>query len=614
MFASGDNGISHMLRPVVVKAFRGSVFLACLAFLCLSAFASSGWQAPTAEELKMTVDPAAPDAAAVYLYREESVDDHLHNHTLYVRLKILTEKAKDLADVEMPIFDRNTYNITNIEGRTIHSDGTIIPFSGKPYDKLIEKTNSAKYTTKVFTLPDVQVGSILEYRYVLRYDDQWVVSPKWYLQQPYFVHKAHYNFVPSTRDVITDSGTTSRLAYMKILPPGKDMVYVPASQTYTLDVENLPALPDEEYSPPMNSVTYRVLFYYTAFNKMEEYWNQQGKRWQKSTDHFADPGKTMQATVAQLVAPGDTQLQKLQKLYAAVMTIENTRFTRQHTAEENKAQGVKVKTAEDIWQQKRGTDDEIAMLFLGLVRAAGMKAYAMAVSERNRTLFLPSYLSWDQLDNTVVIVPVDGKDMFFDPGQRYCPFGKLAWKNTMSGGIRETDNGTAIAETPAPTYADTKVLRTADLTLDEQGKVTGFIRISLTGSAALQWRQRALRTDEVQIKKEFEDALQPQMPAGVQVKTNHFLGLTDFSTVLLVVVDVSGSMGTATGKRIFLPSDIFEANAKPLFVHEKRQSPIDLEYPSDYTDNVQIHLPATLTIESVPHDANIPLEQLALYM
>ena len=52
----------------------------------------------------------------------------------------------------------------------------------------------------VFTLPSVEVGSILEYRLDIQYDDGIVSSPTWDVQQPYFVHKAHYMFTPLTTD------------------------------------------------------------------------------------------------------------------------------------------------------------------------------------------------------------------------------------------------------------------------------------------------------------------------------------------------------------------------------------------------------------------------------
>ena len=62
------------------------------------AFGGTTWTQPTPDELKMTSDPKAPDAAAVFLNREEIVDDKTHFHRLYARIKILTEKGKELAE------------------------------------------------------------------------------------------------------------------------------------------------------------------------------------------------------------------------------------------------------------------------------------------------------------------------------------------------------------------------------------------------------------------------------------------------------------------------------------------------------------------------------------
>ena len=36
------------------------------------------------------------------------------------------------------------------------------------------------------------MGSILEYRYDIRYDDNSFSCPFWEIQRGYFVHKAHY--------------------------------------------------------------------------------------------------------------------------------------------------------------------------------------------------------------------------------------------------------------------------------------------------------------------------------------------------------------------------------------------------------------------------------------
>ena len=124
------------------------------------------------------------------------------------------------------------------------------------------------------------------------------------------------------------------------------------------------------------------------------------------------------------------------------------------------------------------------------------------------------------------------------------------------------------------------------------GKVTGNIRISLAGNHALRWREFALSNDEDALKEQFEQTVQRDMPPGIEVKVDHFLGLTDWDTTLMCMLKVTGSMGTATAKRVFLPATFFEATSHPLFALDKRTMPIDLDYPLAVQDTVSIKLPA----------------------
>jgi hypothetical protein len=248
-----------------------------------------------------------------------------------------------------------------------------------------------------------------------------------------------------------------------------------------------------------------------------------------------------------------------------------------------------------------------------MARAAGLKAWAMAVTERNRALFNGGWLDWSQLEDEIAIVNVGGKEVFFDPGQRYCEFGKLHWVHTQLPGIRQSDSGPALMTSPGATYQDNQMLRTADLTLSADGTLKGAVRISMGGAEALRWRQEALKTDEQEVKRDFEAMLQGQVPNGVEIKTNHFVGLTDNTTALLVVLDVSGSLGTRTGKRVFLPSAFFEAREKTLFAAGKRENPVDLHYPYITQDKVDLALAPGLAIESLPKGASIPIPQMALY-
>ena len=160
--------------------------------------------------------------------------------------------------------------MNDIAGRTIHPDGTVIPFAGKPFDKLVEKTQDAKYMAKVFSLPDVEVGSIIEYRYTLRYDEYYFIAPQWFIQSALFTRKAHYLWKPTDQ-------ITSTIAWTPILPKGSEVkeTQIPSLEGHLLlevNVYDIPPAPDEELMPPLSSLTYRVLFYYSPYRSNEEFW------------------------------------------------------------------------------------------------------------------------------------------------------------------------------------------------------------------------------------------------------------------------------------------------------------------------------------------------------
>src|SRR5216683_3988034 len=148
--------------------------------------AGDEWQPISPEELKMTSVPEAPGAPAVYLYRQVDRDDSnfISEEYRYARIKILTEEGRKYADVEIRFFEGE--NIHSIKARTIRPDGSIVNFDGKAFDKTIVKAKGLKYLAKTFTLPDVQVGSIVEYHY--KYE-RYVYSSRWILSEELFTKR-----------------------------------------------------------------------------------------------------------------------------------------------------------------------------------------------------------------------------------------------------------------------------------------------------------------------------------------------------------------------------------------------------------------------------------------
>lgn len=333
------------------------------------------WMTPTAEELSMTSQPEVPGAKAVYLFREETTEDSLHVRAVYTRLKVLTEGGKDLGNVELKyVAGGQGVQLGEITGRTIHADGTVVPFTGKPFEKLIVKGKDMKYMAKVFSMPAVEVGSILEYRYTVRYEDNFYISPDWYVQSDLYTRKAHYLWKPTSKQLITNDGRgqlTSNVAWTPILPKGAELkqTQLPAmgasdpQTVLELWVHDIEPSPEEEYMPPLGSFSYRVLFYYTPYRTREEFWANEGKYWAKKQDKFIGPGAGVASAVKELTAGATTQEAKLRKIYAALQGFENTDFTRTHSETEDKAAGLgEIHTTDDVLARKRGSGDQLAEL------------------------------------------------------------------------------------------------------------------------------------------------------------------------------------------------------------------------------------------------------------
>ncbi|MFZ1938560.1 MAG: DUF3857 domain-containing protein [Terracidiphilus sp.] len=566
------------------------------------------FQAPTDDELKMTSDPKAPGAAAVYLYREETTDDDRHFHTYYARIKVLTEKGKDLATVRIP-YERGESKVEHIEGRTIHADGKVIPLSVKPEDLVDIKTKHLQVDTIVFTLPEVDVGSILEYRLQVRYNDELVVSPTWQLQQPYFVHKEHFMFHPnvSAGYIRNNRGMIlSQLMWISIGPT--DQVKVQSNKNYyTIDVADVSPTPDDDWMPPLNSINWKAAFYYTYATSRADYWSEEGKWWATIINAFIQPTDTLKKAVAGIVSPTDTDEQKARKIYAAVLKLDNTDFSRVKSEAERKKEKLKeISLAEDVWKQQSGNGYAIALLYAAMARAAGLKAWPMRVVNRDDALFDIGDLEVSQFDDYVVRLVIDGKDIWTDPAEKMCPFGSLFWTHTLAGGLRMNENGAEIANTPAAAYKDNLVQNVADLSVDADGNVTGTARILLSGADAVYWRQVALKDGEDEAKKRFIEDQRGDLPEGIQADFDHFINLDNIDGNLMAVVKISGQMGTATGKRYLLPGLFFESRAKHPFVAQvKRDTPIDVHYPKMEQEVVSYDLPAGYTVESSPVSSDV---------
>jgi hypothetical protein len=142
----------------------------------------------------MTGEPQAPGAHAIILYRQVDRDDNIRtpHEDNYVRVKILTEEGRKYANVEIQ-YRKGRESVVAVHARTIRPDGSIVEFSGQSFDKELVKGRGLRYLAKTFTLPDVQVGGILEYSYTIDFQENFLFESHWLLSEELFTKKAQFS-------------------------------------------------------------------------------------------------------------------------------------------------------------------------------------------------------------------------------------------------------------------------------------------------------------------------------------------------------------------------------------------------------------------------------------
>ncbi|MCU1241519.1 MAG: hypothetical protein JWO71_2245 [Candidatus Acidoferrum typicum] len=590
------------MRRRVLLVFAISVVLLACVYQMRTASADE-WQPISPDELKMTSVPEAPGAPAVILYRQVDRDDSARtgNQYNYVRIKILTEDGRKYGDVEIPFF-REQGTIHGLKARTIRPDGTIANFEGKAFDKTIVKAKGLKYLAKTFTLPDVQVGSIIEYHYTydlqegLIFDSHWILSDELFTKHAKFSLKAYPEFMLRwSWPAGLPAGT----------PPPKDEHGV-----IRMETQNVPAFQIEDYMPPENELKMRVDFTYSEHDverEPDKFWKNEGKKLNGRVESFISKRKALEQVVAQAVSPNDAPEEKLRKLYARAQQVRNTSFEMEKTEQEQKREKEKeINNVEDLLKQGRGNARQINWFFVGLARATGFEANSVYISSRRQYFFKPAMMNASQLTGDVVVVKLNGKDFYCDPGSKFAPLGLMPWEETFVKGLRLDKDGGAWVDTSLPQSSDSKIERKADLKLNEEdGSLSGKLTITFSGLEALSRRNDWRDEDETARKKFLEDQVREYIPVGIDVELTNKPEWNVASPTLVAVYDLKvPGWASAAGHRALLPVGLFSATEKQLFEHTNRVHPLYFEFPFEKDDEVTIQLPLGWQVSSVPKDLN----------
>lgn len=468
--------------------------LLCCLFLLLPCGAPGALAAdfpPLGEtEKKMTAVAGQPGAPGVVLYRRALL--HFRDYPreansrmdVSVRLKVLTEEGKKLGEVELP--HSRQLRLDNFEGRIVRPDGSeqALPKEAVFVEK---RSRSRKAFVTRAAFPNVEVGAILDYKYTLYWDSIYYLEP-WYFHDalPVLLSEITYE-VPPSLGVQVWGKETSAVKIQNEKHQRRNIT------TFRVWMENLPGLPNEPFSFPVEDLSSRFVMiptqlYFPGGNQpLLESWKQVSTLfWDEIYKGYLAADRQTGAMAKQLTA-GKERREQIRALYEFVR--DEVRTT--------DGGGVWVSgKADEVLASREGTPSEKSLLLYAMLDAIKVPPRIVWAASRNEGRAEVDVPNPTFFETILIQVDDGGAPLTLDPSDRSLGFGRLPphYESTRAVLIDRKKPETVVL--PAAPFATNSQLATVKLAVDADGKVAGSGELALGGHHAWRWLREKENAEE----------------------------------------------------------------------------------------------------------------------
>ena len=562
-----------------------------------------GWKAVTLGDLRITAtDIGEPGADAAILFREGELDDDDQGTSLkvYVRVKIFTEHGRRYADVQLP-YRTDLGKIVEVHARTVRPDGSIVPVDSRDiFDKLLLTTSHGVWRAKTFSLPSVEAGSIIEYRYRHTYP----AGFRYFaldLQSDMFIKELVYRIKPAD-----DSTLDVRWVTFNANRPDR---FTPVwDGTYNIKAENIQPFRKEALMPPEQAVKMWGWLYYSKDTATDptKYWRQYGEDMYYRMVAETRPTPVLDQVVQAIVLPSDGVEEKIARVYDYVQReIQNVApadFDREKLKSND--------TAYQTLRRRYGTPRDINRLFIALLKAAGLDARVAELTTRDENFFHRSFADSFQLNGEVTaVLKPDGNIAFYDPGTPRCLRGVLAWEKEGVPALLYDPDAPRFVETPITLAANSSVTRVLTVSPLSDGRVTVHSEATLAGHRAMDCRKTLWGLVPAEQHKRMAALIRAKHDGAVlDEATIKIAGLDDLHSPVKVSCDfTAAAFAPPTEKRILLMPALLAAGDTPVLEGETRTNSVYLHYPWSQSDRMLIDVPAGFSPEQLPPPVNMDI-------
>lgn len=581
-----------------------SLFFLGFASLAFSQKSVYDWGDIPDDDLQMTVYPLDSTASAVVLQDNGNINVDPYGKVVfnrYRRIKVFNENAFEKSNLFVPYRERKgadelrdlDVQITTPDGRTrkVKSDNVFT-----------ERLSRNVLAKKIF-VPNLQKGSIIEYRYKMRSDD-FISLHEWYFQEEIPIRWSELNLYSSDNFQFVVIANTNRLFALKDsvenIQKGNYLFY---SKRWAM--ANVPALHSEPYITSIDEYRNFIKFQLRSFNissfiryPISASWKQIARDLEKIDEFGGQYNDTLNfkrlwtAFAPQLVSD-DSTLQKAEKALKFVAT--NMKW-------DGSYQVLPESTLDSAFLKKTGNSSELNLALVALLRKAGVKVYPLLLSTRDNGAMYRGQPFVPQFNSLVAIVKKDSTTSFvLDATDPYLPVNHLQSLHYHGSGWMLDPKQPAWLNITAPESAH---FWYGKLALREDGDLSGSFQMQVTGNIAAEWRSEldTIKTEEL-LREKFA-----VKHADIVFDSIEFSRLHDLDQPLSIrfACNISGASQVANEFIYLQPVVDFFILENP-FKSLERQLPVEFVTPFKAQYVLDVNLPEGYVVEELPPPARINL-------
>ena len=604
--------------PQRASSFGGLAFgAATIALLLLgSPLAQAGEQAP--QWMSALANAPVPehdeDTEAVLLYSERIVS--VQSAT---SMKIMVRKAYRILRPEarrnheyVAIDFGPQKKVTSLRAWCIPVGGKDYQVKGKEAADVAADVEGGELLTdvkyRVLQIPAVEPGNIIGYEYETE-ERPMILQDQWEFQQTIPVLDTRYSI-----DLPAGWSYETKWANYPEIKSSQSGNHGQWSLT------NVKPIRKEEDMPALEGVAGQMVVYFVppgeATNTFTN-WRQMGEWYNELTKSRVDASSDLKQTVAGLTGSKTTTVAKMQAIGSFVQ--QNLRYV----AIELGIGGVQPHPASEVLTHRYGDCKDKATLTISMLREIGVDAYYVLANVDRGAVNANTPASAYAFNHAVVAIRLpDGTDdpsllailqhqkygklLIFDPTDELTPFGQLGNHLQASYGMLAGPNGGELVQLPTMPASVNSVRRSAKLTLDANGMLTGQVNEVRNGDKAwaARSRMRHATKDEDRIRP-IENILSDSLTSFQITKASvQNLNITD-QPFGFIYSFMAPNYAKNTGGLLLVRPRVLGVKALGLASSKRpREYSFELSGVGLDTDSFDIAIPAGYAVDDLPEPAD----------